>query len=128
MFQLKYEVCQVRAKTLEKLYVFPTFGLPTALNMPSDFIQVIKHAEKLFSLQIIFMAMLLYFCFPYKTLTAKLQPIEPYKNRENLYPLQKEWVIPMVKKCISTNLPIFYRILHELETINYPFSNHYLYN
>src|SRR3989304_419564 len=33
MFQLKYQVCQVRAKTLEKLYVFPTFGLPTALSM-----------------------------------------------------------------------------------------------
>ena len=77
MFQLKYQICIVRAKTLEKLYVFPTFGLPPALNMPSDF-------EKLFSLQYIFMAMLIYFCFPYKNLTAKLQPIEPYKNREIL--------------------------------------------
>jgi hypothetical protein len=84
MFQLKYQVCKVRAKTLEKLYVFPTFGLTTALNIPSDFIQLIKHAEKLFSLQKIFMAILLYFCFPYTTLTAKLQPIEPYKNREIL--------------------------------------------
>ncbi len=84
MFQLKYQVCQVRAKTLEKLYFFPTFGFPTALNMPSAFIQLIKYAEKLFSLQKIFTAMLLYFSFPYKTLTAKRQPIEPYKNREIL--------------------------------------------
>ena len=91
MYQLKYQVCQVRAKTLEKLYVFPTFGLPTALNMPSDFIQLIKDAENLFSLQKIFMAMLLYFCFPYTTLTAKLQPIEPYKNREILKITYLRW-------------------------------------
>ena len=40
----------------------------------------------------------------------------------------KIMVVPMVNKYFSTNLPIFYRILHYLETINYTFSNHYFYN
>ena len=40
----------------------------------------------------------------------------------------KRVMLPIANKCISTNLPIFYRILHVLETMNYPFSNNYLYN
>jgi nucleoside-diphosphate-sugar epimerase len=40
----------------------------------------------------------------------------------------KRVVLPIANKCISTNLPIFYCILHALETMNYPFSNNYLYN
>jgi hypothetical protein len=36
--------------------------------------------------------------------------------------------IPLINKCNSTNPPIFYCILYDQETINYPFPNHYLYN
>jgi hypothetical protein len=52
--------------------------------------------------------------------------IEAKRNQKVSPP--KRVMLPIANKCISTNLPIFYYILHVLETMNNPFSKHYLYN
>ena len=58
----------------------------------------------------------------------ELQELYNKATLEEMVSSSKIVVIPKVNKCISKNLPIFNRILHDLETTNYPFSNHYLYN
>ncbi|MBU3967927.1 MAG: DEAD/DEAH box helicase family protein, partial [Euryarchaeota archaeon] len=56
------------------------------------------------------------------------QAIAKDERRPGLYrQYQRDFVSPP-KGVVLTNIPIFYRILHVLETMNYPFSNHYLYN